>query len=814
MVLCLEDVHWADPDTLELLWFLARGLSGTPILMIASIRTEDIHRDHPLFAMLPRLQHDCPTEVLRLDEVSVEDTAELIESRSGPCTRELAVHLHTRSQGNPFYVVELLRDLLEQRRLERDSDGRWLPPANTAGVPSIVQHIILHRVARLGDDVEHMLRVAAVVGAEWQLNVVEHVLRWDETRLLRSLDSALTAHVIVPGSEIPETYVFAHALIREVLYAQSIVRRRKQLHEQVGTALETMLTRDDDAAGHAAIAYQFASAENWPKAMRYATSAGDWSRARYATHTALRLYELAGTANSHLDPSSSDADAAATTIRLHERIGKLHMILNQQDMALAAFTRMRELSRQQGEVVAEGEALVWRSAICSRINRMVEARESAREVLELSENTDDRRLRALANRSMGHLRLLVGDDIKQATAHLELGAQLARDGQHLDALGTCLYELAMLATFRGDYRAAERLGEEALALASANREVGLCASACFSLGVARIEHGRFQAALQVLRLGIDTASEAGEQRYIAKLMNTMTGLHDDLGDFSSAREWARRALETARGGHDGAVLEAERYALAGAASVELHAGDLSAAQGYLDELESLLDVTLYARFRYLNRYQLLRGELALARRDFIQARHWADEARVLAESKGVRKNVARGRLLSGRALAGTDALGAAEDDLRKGLAIADAVQNATLSWQGRFWLAQALEVRRSSEAKGVYAEAQQRIDAVAAGLVDPLLRECFVSSTLVQQVHQCAAGSGVRTLKTSHPAGLTAREVEVLRLVASGATNAHIAEALSISPRTVDVHMSSILTRTGCANRAAAVAFAVRHGLT
>src|SRR5262249_27152255 len=162
-----------------------------------------------------------PTDLLRLGELSVEDTAELVESRSGPCTPELALHLHTRSEGNPFYAVELFRDLLEQRRLDQDAAGRWLPPAHTAGVPSIVAAIILHRVTRLGEDAAHMLRVAAVVGAEWQLNVVEHVLRWDETRLLRTLDSALAAHLIVPGAETPETYLFAHALIREVLYGQS-----------------------------------------------------------------------------------------------------------------------------------------------------------------------------------------------------------------------------------------------------------------------------------------------------------------------------------------------------------------------------------------------------------------------------------------------------------------------------------------------------------------------------------------------------------------------------------------------------------------
>jgi DNA-binding NarL/FixJ family response regulator len=110
--------------------------------------------------------------------------------------------------------------------------------------------------------------------------------------------------------------------------------------------------------------------------------------------------------------------------------------------------------------------------------------------------------------------------------------------------------------------------------------------------------------------------------------------------------------------------------------------------------------------------------------------------------------------------------------------------------------------------------ALERIDAIAAALSDARLRDCFVRCHLVQQARQASAPGGLRSTKPVYPAGLSAREVEVLRLVAGGATNAHVAEVLSISPRTVDVHMTSVLAKTGSANRAAAVAFALRHGLT
>jgi len=142
------------------------------------------------------------------------------------------------ASGKESAAVPELRDLQEQRLLERDSVGRWLPPKHRMGVPTVVRHIIVQRVARLGEDAEWLLRVASVVGQEWQLTVVEEVLSWDEARLLRALEAALDSSIIVPGAETPETYRFAHALLREVLYGELVVRRRKQLHRQVVSALE------------------------------------------------------------------------------------------------------------------------------------------------------------------------------------------------------------------------------------------------------------------------------------------------------------------------------------------------------------------------------------------------------------------------------------------------------------------------------------------------------------------------------------------------------------------------------------------------
>ena len=241
LVLLLENLHWADPDTLELLDVVARSLARTPLLLLATYR-EALHRSDPLYDFLPTFQRDRPITILHLGNLSVADTLRLIEVGYGPSSQELAAYLHARSDGHPLFLVELLRELTERGLLPRDAGGRLLPPTQAVQVPALLQHLVAHRIARLGAEEEALLSVASVVGEEWDLGIVEAVLDWDEESLLRALEDALRADVIVPVGE-GERYRFRHGMIREVLYGEQLARRRKRLHGRVAVTLEQAAAR-------------------------------------------------------------------------------------------------------------------------------------------------------------------------------------------------------------------------------------------------------------------------------------------------------------------------------------------------------------------------------------------------------------------------------------------------------------------------------------------------------------------------------------------------------------------------------------------
>ena len=444
VVLLLDDLHLADRDTLDLLAFVTRYLDQLALMVLVTYRAEGVQRQHPLSDVLPQLYRDRPTETIRLGQLNVADAARLVESRYDRCSPALATYLHTRSDGNPLFLVELLRDLTEQRLLAHDDEGRLLPPAGSPQVPAILEQLITQRIARLGAEVESFLSTAAVVGEEWELAVVEAVLAWPEETILQALEIGLATHVVTPVDGGSERYRFTHGLIREVLSGRQLARRRKQLHARIAAALENLATVGFTPAPDVAmLAYHCVAAEVWTKAVPYCLEAGDLALSRNASHSALRSYEHALAAAQRLPHIDRHL-----LLTLNERVGQAHMLLNQREHAEVAFAHMLQLAQADDDQLAEGRALYWLSQIRARLYQMAEAHATSEAALRTAMQAADSHLLALTYWNRGHLALITGD-LKRADQLLDRGAELAREGKTADVLGRCLQDLALLRVWAG-----------------------------------------------------------------------------------------------------------------------------------------------------------------------------------------------------------------------------------------------------------------------------------------------------------------------------------------------------------------------------
>jgi DNA-binding CsgD family transcriptional regulator len=800
LVILLDDVHWADADSLEVLNYLTNRPVQAPILYIATFRSEDTHGRQVLDDFLPKLRRNRQVDVIQVSPLDKDDVERLVTATLGACAGELVEYLHQRAAGHPLFTVELLNDLIAQRVLTQDAAGRWLPPAQSVPVPAVLKQLIVQRINRLGDQVTQLLSVAAVEGETWHLKIIEPLLGMSESDMLAALTNALRAEIITIENDQAESYRFAHGLIREVLYTGQLARRRKQLHEQIATQFERQQPANVYASAH-----HFYEAENWEKAVRYCLAAGQEASRRFANHSALHWYQrammAAGQAGQALEP--------AAQLAIYDHLGRTYLALEQREDAELIYSRLRDVAQSAGDLAAEGQALVNLANVRSRLYQSDLAEKTALEALKLGEQLGDLRLVTSAHAQLGNLCITRGQ-LDQATVHFE---HVLKDAEVLGEAGTLLDALRLKAyqsIWTGQYHDAQVYAQRALQLAQKSADSLVIVGAYQNLSYAQIEAGEYRSAHQNIYAMLEAVDRSGAHHHQKpRLLNLLGYLFLELGDAETALGWDQQALAASRDTQLHTV-EMRRYSLLNQATDYVHLGKISAALEMIAQFESIKVGAEFAHFRYFNRYQLVMCEAQLAQRAFDQTIELAREARRLAQAKGMLKNIAKSHWFEGQALAGQRHFAEALKHLEKAIGIVDGIQHGSLRWKIRLNLAATLK-KAGESPEEVVRQARELIDQTIDSLAPSPLQKVLLSSHWIKQLEELEHNPAPE--KLAYPAGLTQREVEVLRLVAGGATNQQVAKALHISIHTVNTHLTNILNKTGCENRAAASAFAVQHNL-
>ena len=803
LVLLLDDLHWADADSLEVLESLTRRELGAPLLFIATYRSEERHLEHALYDFLPRLLRNRPAAALHLASLTTEDTCRLAEAALGPSSEALAAYLVDRAEGHPFFTVALLHDLAEQGLLSQDEAGRWLPPDETAEVPDILKRLIQRRVARLGEAAARLLTIAAVAGESWPLAVVEGLVDFSEDTLLDSLEQSLRADLIVVEDDREEIYRFAHGLIKQVLYGDLLSRRRKRLHEQIAQEMERQ-----EPDNIYSLAHHFYEAGNRDRALHYLMLVGDDADRRFATRSALDYYRRA------MDVLQTPRTSADTDVqmKLLDRLGSMYRTLDRQQEAEVTYGRLREAAQAAGDRRAAGFALVNLAYTRLSQYQTALAQQTAEEALKIAEETDDPTLSLYVDVCLQKILFIHGESSVYERPEEEL---IPQDGEVADpsVLTDAFRNYGYAALWQGHYHDAEHFAQRCFDQAIASNNAFDISRGYHILGSIQVELGRYDAAYQTMT-EILNQPEIGDAYYhdLPRLLNHLGYLFLELGDATQALKWDEKAFETSQHNEGVRNFEMQRYSAMNMATDLLQLNRIDEALEAVAAVEKIKEGADYGRFRYYNRYLILMAEIALAKGDTGQAVAYAHEARAMAEKHNNPKNVARSHWLEAQALMEMKRAEEAVDHLQTAVSLVDALPHGSLRWKMRLTFVEALR-QAGREADDVIREARRLVDGVLKDLQTPLLRESLLNSPWLAQLEALEAGEAPVRVKEGYPAGLTEREVEVLRLVAEGSTNQQVAEALHISPRTVNTHMTNILNKTSTDNRTAAAAFAMQHGL-
>ncbi|HEY7909835.1 MAG TPA: AAA family ATPase, partial [Thermomicrobiales bacterium] len=289
VVLLLDDLHWSDPASLDLLRFLSRSVATLPLLVLVTYRSDELTRKHPLYALLPQLAREASAARIDLGRLADPAVHSLVEGRYDLLDADaarLVAYLQGRAEGNALFVGELLRALEEGSVLMRDGDGWHLGDLTRAGVPVLLQQVIEGRVARLADAEQEALGAAAVIGQEVPFAVWATVGGMDEDSLTETVERATAARLMEEMADGTGAR-FIHALIREALYEGILPSRRRRLHRAVGEAMAALPDPDADAVAH-----HFATAGD-ARAAEWLVTAGERAHRAYAWLTAADRFEAA-----------------------------------------------------------------------------------------------------------------------------------------------------------------------------------------------------------------------------------------------------------------------------------------------------------------------------------------------------------------------------------------------------------------------------------------------------------------------------------------------------------------------------------------
>ncbi len=841
-LLVVEDIHWADGSTLDLLRFTARNQHHTPFVMLATFRTDELHRRHPLLPVLAELQRNSAVSRLEVPPLDRDEIGQLVRQLSAePVDQALIDRVHGRTEGNPFFAEELISAELSDSTLHIS-----------------LRDVLLARIAALTEGTQEALRWLAVAGPQVSMHLISRSMGRVDADLEPNLREAVDHHVLVPEDGHDERYRFRHVLMQEAVYVELLPGERTRMHARLA---EVMDAADSGAVDPAQLAFHWYSAHDLPRALVAAWDAGQ---------QAVRIHAY--------------ADAYTQCARV-----------------LELWDQVPDAEQRLG---IDRVAVLEQAARTASIGTPDRARALMDQALNDQARIVDRERLALLKEQYGRICYLAGDGITSLEACRE-AVQLLADAGPTAAKAKVLASLGqiLMITMHGDDTA--QYCEEAVAVARAVGSVAIEAHALNSLGTTNAYAGNLDLGLEQLHQSLDLASSVSSVEDVSRAHSNLIDVLGHSGRFEEAAAAGAEAFAYAEAhglaGWGGVVdlcevglalyrsgswaaartnMElAERYRALGIAEIMIEGRTalLDVAEGRFDEAAARLSRLGPLTERAVEAQLIAPGAEAAA--ELALWRGHPDEARLNVQLALDRLPADRPAFLS--RVAPLFYLGVrAESDIcvsararRQKAEVSEAERRAAtysrrlevmrdyagqnlpnFAPQADAWFAlcsaetsrlvgapdpelwgnamggfeaiampypaayaawrQAEATLTSRGTRSQATESLRRAKAICERLgARPLLNEVESLARLARLSKEVAHDEPAREAIPSSTAGLTEREVEVINLVAAGRTNRQIAEDLFITEGTAGAHVSNILGKLGAQGRTEAAAIAKRLGL-
>jgi DNA-binding CsgD family transcriptional regulator/tetratricopeptide (TPR) repeat protein len=872
IVLAVEDLHWAERSTRDLLAFLFRTVQRGRLLIVATYRADDIHRRHPLRPFLAELDRLRSVDRIELSRFTRDEVAGQLAGILGAEPEyDLVTEVYARSEGNAFFVEELVCTM---------------GCGCETGISDSLRDLLLVRVEALPEAAQRVVRVVAEAGSHVEYPLLEAVAGLPEDDLLEALRAAVGANILLPTRDA-DGYRFRHALVREAVTDDLLPGERSRLNRRYAQALEAapnLVSAEECAARLASYWYWAHDADKaLPAVLRAAANARRrsayteqlglleramelWEAASPQTRQALRAAD--GTSWTRPSPGHyprPDTDDGQGPLRYLDLLGEAVVAAHRGGAKDRAHTLCKRALRLiDHEQDPQGAAWFWirRSTAVTALKRG-DGREELLKARELVEGLPPSAVQADVLGRLAAWDSLHGTEDESSLRTCEEAVRLAREVGAVAVELHARVTLAMLHAHLGSPRQAVAEIEQVVADAEEFGDADVLARAHVDFSALLEATGQSVRAAQVARSAAGLTERHGLPRDTgAFILGNLVEALISTGEWEEARRQLRRARQWAQIPYTQGCLETYEAELA------LLAGDVARAEQYAEQARQSLGAIVH---RPQNAIPLADLAVRIARRTGRFAAARSHLLAVLAEGFAPGMEEYAWPLLFHGAQAEGDSLGlpgSAEgraEALERIAAAAGGLRVSEPVWQAWAYLVEAeLSRARGESAPALWERAVAAVEPVrpylqavaryrwaeallAAGergcAVEPLACAAAVAGRLGaahlgreirllaeraripleeqrderdrRDGERRSGGPEQAAAEAVEPVdglGLTRREQEVLRLVAEGRSNRQIAEALFISPKTASVHVSNILAKLGVGGRGEAAALAHRLG--
>ena len=543
LIVFIDDLQWADQTSLNFLYYLARNVRRNRVLIIGTYRPEEIipstgTKLHPLEITINNLAAENLVKIIGLKRLSKEDTYIFISRILGDFDKSLGEKVYAESNGNPLFIIEILKLLLYEKAIYNDSK-RWRmrKKAQKIVVPKHAYELIKRRLERLDDEEREILDVASVVGEEFDVTILSLVTEMDELKILKKLNSIYRKHKLI--YEANGKYRFEHSIIREVLYNELLDELRRKYHRIIGDVIYE-LNKDSVEQVKNILAHHYYEARD-KKAIEFLMEVANRARKNYADQEAIdyynRVLEIAEDDEIKISALENIGDILSDSGKFSEATEKYRKAL---DMTSDSVIQARLHRKMAGLYAIRGE--------------YPDAMKMLEEALNFTSSSPLEKARVY--REMGSIKFMQGNYI-DALEYFKKALRLLSNSAAMEDIGAVLRDVANIHSILGDYERARKYYTKALQIMKNSGNMKEIATILSSMGNIYLTTGDLDMALRIYQSSLQVMKNVGYKRGIASIINSIGNVYLRKGDLKTALQHYKESFEISeRMGQKGNIISA------------------------------------------------------------------------------------------------------------------------------------------------------------------------------------------------------------------------------------------------------------------